>query len=72
MNVSEESKAWLADPANRNCDPNEPWYCPGQYPPVEPWQDLLKGRIDFSQLEDFNKKNKDDEYNRQYMARARG
>lgn len=30
--VSQTSRRWLADPANRLCAPGE-WYCPGQYPP---------------------------------------
>ena len=34
MNVSEKSKKWLADPANRLCDAPGSWYCPGQYPPA--------------------------------------
>mmetsp|Transcript_6346 Transcript_6346/g.15806 ORF Transcript_6346/g.15806 Transcript_6346/m.15806 type:complete len:849 (-) Transcript_6346:127-2673(-) len=33
VNVSETSKKWLADPANRLCDAPGSWYCPGQYPP---------------------------------------
>jgi len=36
LNVSEESKAWCADPANRLCDHPGSWYCPGQYPPGFP------------------------------------
>ena len=34
VNVSEKSKRWLADPANRLCDAPGSWYCPGQYPPA--------------------------------------
>ncbi len=34
LNISEESKAWLADPANRICDAPGSWYCVGQYPPA--------------------------------------
>jgi dolichyl-diphosphooligosaccharide--protein glycosyltransferase len=34
VNVSEKSKAWAADPANRLCDAPGSWYCPGQYPPA--------------------------------------
>ena len=33
MNVSQETRTWLADPANRQCDRPGSWYCPGQYPP---------------------------------------
>jgi len=31
--VSQRSKRWGADPANRICDPPGSWQCPGQYPP---------------------------------------
>ena len=72
MNVSEESKAWNADPANRVCDAPGSWYCTGQYPPAEPIQALLAKRRDFGQLEDFNRKSSDEEYTRQYMARMGG
>ena len=34
VNVSEKSKRWAADPANRLCDAPGSWYCPGQYPPA--------------------------------------
>jgi len=34
LNVSQESKAWAADPANRICDAPGSWYCVGQYPPA--------------------------------------
>ena len=34
--VSEESKQWSADPANRKCDAPGSWYCPGRYPPGLP------------------------------------
>lgn len=30
LNVSIESKAWVADPANRICDAPGSWYCVGQ------------------------------------------
>eukprot|EP00798_Chlamydomonas_sp_ICE-L_P028750 gene28750-31931_t len=32
--ISEKSRAWLADPANKLCDRPGSWYCPGQYPPA--------------------------------------
>eukprot|EP00798_Chlamydomonas_sp_ICE-L_P023253 gene23253-30480_t len=32
--VDQESRRWLADPANRLCDRPGSWYCPGQYPPA--------------------------------------
>jgi len=54
LQVSEESKAWVADPSNRVCDAPGSWYCNGQYPPAV--QRMLKkfGMKDFQQLEDFN------------------
>merc|ERR1712039_71340 len=54
LNVSEESKRWVADPANRLCDAPGSWYCVGQYPPAL-WP-LIEKRKNFAQLEDFNKK----------------
>eukprot|EP00798_Chlamydomonas_sp_ICE-L_P022999 gene22999-30189_t len=46
MDVDMESRAWLADPANKLCDAPGSWYCPGQYPP-KIWKHLppqfLKG-----------------------------
>jgi dolichyl-diphosphooligosaccharide---protein glycosyltransferase len=64
--VSQESKAWVADPANRICDAPGSWYCKGQYPPG--LQKILKEKKDFKQLEDFNIEREDDsEYQRQYM-----
>jgi dolichyl-diphosphooligosaccharide--protein glycosyltransferase len=36
LNISTESKEWLADPANRLCDAPGSWYCVGQYPPGFP------------------------------------
>jgi len=54
MNVSQESKDWIADPANRVCDAPGSWYCVGQYPPaIKP---LIEKRRNFAQVEDFNKK----------------
>merc|ERR1739845_152267 len=54
LNVSQESKDWCADPANRKCDAPGSWYCVGQYPPA--LQPLINKRRAFAQLEDFNKK----------------
>lgn len=66
QSVSQESKAWVADPANRICDAPGSWYCKGQYPPA--LQKILKEKKDFKQLEDFNIDREDDsEYQRQYM-----
>mmetsp|Transcript_52873 Transcript_52873/g.136542 ORF Transcript_52873/g.136542 Transcript_52873/m.136542 type:complete len:754 (-) Transcript_52873:263-2524(-) len=53
MNVSEESKAWVADPKNRICDAPGSWYCVGQYPPA--LEKLIQKRRNFAQIEDFNK-----------------
>jgi dolichyl-diphosphooligosaccharide--protein glycosyltransferase len=57
MNVSEESKQWVSDPANRVCDAPGSWYCVGQYPPA--LDKLIAKRRNFAQLEDFNKKNQE-------------
>merc|ERR1740123_1662161 len=54
LNISQESKDWIADPANRICDAPGSWYCVGQYPPAI--QPLIDKRRSFAQLEDFNKK----------------
>jgi dolichyl-diphosphooligosaccharide--protein glycosyltransferase len=63
--VSQESKAWVADPANRICDAEGSWFCRGQYPPA--LQKILKEKKDFRQLEDFNAEHEHDaEYQRQY------
>lgn len=65
LSVSQESKAWVADPANRICDAEGSWFCRGQYPPA--LQKILKEKKDFRQLEDFNAKHEHDaEYQRQY------
>merc|ERR1719194_93107 len=54
LNVSKESKDWIADPKNRVCDAPGSWYCVGQYPPA--LKPLIDKRRNFAQLEDFNKK----------------
>lgn len=54
VNISEESKDWIADPANRDCDAPGSWYCTGNYPPA--LKPLIAKRRNFAQLEDFNKK----------------
>jgi len=71
MNVSQESKDWIADPENRICDAPGSWYCPGQYPPAEEIQNLLQRKTDFAQLEDFNTKKKNDKYQEKYHERMR-
>jgi len=54
LNVSQESKDWVADPNNRVCDAPGSWYCVGQYPPA--LAPLIAKRRNFKQLEDFNVK----------------
>lgn len=63
MSVSQESKQWVLN--NRQCDVPGSWYCPGQYPPA--LTKILKEKKDFGQLEDFNVKATDEEYQRQYF-----
>jgi len=61
MNISEESKEWIADPVNKICDAPGSWYCVGQYPPA--LQDsLISQRRNFAQVEDFNKKGEKSAY----------
>lgn len=72
VDVDQDSKAWGADPANRKCDAPGSWYCVGQYPPAKEIQELLAKRRDFGQLEDFNKKNHDEDYHKAYMQRFGG
>jgi len=57
VNISEESKEWVSNPANRVCDAPGSWYCVGQYPPA--LDKLIAKRKNFAQLEDFNKKNQE-------------
>lgn len=66
LQVSEESKQWVADPANKKCDVEGGWFCPGQYPPgLIP---ILNRKKDFAQLEDFNYKGeRDAEYQQKYF-----
>merc|ERR1712048_1163692 len=60
LNVSQESKDWIADPKNRICDAPGSWYCVGQYPPA--LEKLISMRRSFSQVEDFNKKGEKSAY----------
>jgi len=72
MNVSEESKAWAANPENWECDAPGSWYCNGQYPPaIKP---LIDMRNNFKQLEDFNAKGSDEdaEYQKAYHEKLGG
>ena len=55
VNVSKESKDWVANPKNRKCDYPGSFHCSGQYPPAPEVQRVLAKKTDFSQLEDFNK-----------------
>lgn len=72
VQVSQESKDWVADPKNRVCDKPGGWLCRGQYPPA--LDSLIAKRNNFAQLEDFNKqKSKDDEkYQEEYHKRMGG
>jgi dolichyl-diphosphooligosaccharide--protein glycosyltransferase len=63
LSVSKESKVWVKN--NRVCDAPGSWYCPGQYPPA--LQTILAEKRDFAQLEDFNRGNTDEEYQKQYF-----
>jgi len=65
LGVSQESKDWVESPQNRRCDVPGSWFCPGQYPPA--LQGVLARKKDFAQLEDFNRGNKDDDYQKQYF-----
>ena len=69
MNVSAQSKAWIANATNRKCDAPGSWYCVGNYPPAKSIKALLSKRRDFGQLEDFNRKKSDEEYHKSYMER---
>jgi len=65
MNIDAESRAWVEDPSNRLCDVPGSWFCPGQYPPG--LSDILQRKTDFAQLEDFNRGQSDEEYQKQYF-----
>jgi dolichyl-diphosphooligosaccharide--protein glycosyltransferase len=72
LSVSQESKEYVADPANRVCDVPGSWFCPGQYPPA--LKKVLTIKKDFRQLEDFNNrgKNEDGDYQKQYLENLHG
>uniref|UniRef100_A0A7S4LFI7 dolichyl-diphosphooligosaccharide--protein glycotransferase n=1 Tax=Eutreptiella gymnastica TaxID=73025 RepID=A0A7S4LFI7_9EUGL len=57
LNISKESKEWVANPENKVCDAPGSWYCSGRYPKA--LQPLIAKRRDFAQLEDFNKGNRE-------------
>lgn len=65
LGVSRASKDWVANPKNRLCDVPGSWFCPGQYPPA--LKKILDEKKDFGQLEDFNRKNIDEEYTKKYF-----
>ena len=71
LGVSQESKEWVADPSNRDCDIPGGWFCRGVYPPS--LEGTLSKKTDFAQLEDFNKKKKGDadEYQKAYHENMR-
>lgn len=63
IGVSEESKQWVVD--HYECDVEGSWFCPGKYPPgLKPFLDQKK---DFRQLEDFNRADRDDDYQKKYF-----
>ncbi|CAB9508694.1 glycosyltransferase subunit STT3A [Seminavis robusta] len=66
LQVSEESRRWVADPKNKQCDVEGSWFCPGQYPPA--LVPILNQKKDFAQLEDFNRgtRDADEEYQQKY------
>lgn len=70
--VSQESKRWVADPANRVCEHEGSWLCRGQYPPA--LDSLIAKRKNFKQLEDFNTKSDDIDrkYQEEYHKRLGG
>ena len=61
--VSEESKKWVEE--NYECDAPGSWFCPGKYPPG--LETILHKRQDFRQLEDFNRGDHDEEYQKRYF-----
>ena len=66
LGISEESREWVADTSNRNCDVPGSWFCPGRYPPG--LSSILSWKKDFQQLEDFNRGSGDEEYTKQYFS----
>lgn len=63
IGVSEESKKWVAN--HYECDADGSWFCPGKYPPG--LKAILDQKKDFRQLEDFNRADRDDEYQKKYF-----
>merc|ERR1712187_48216 len=54
VNISQESKDWIANPVNRECDAPGSWYCVGKYPPA--LDKLIAKRRNFAQVGDWNTK----------------
>jgi len=70
VGVSKKSKNWAMNATNRVCDAPGSWYCTGQYPPA--LNKVLAKARSFSQLEDFNAKNRDEKakkYHEEYMKK---
>lgn len=65
LGVDMESKAWVKDCANRVCDAEGSWFCPGRYPPA--LQKIIAQKKDFPQLEDFNQDISDKQYQKEYF-----
>jgi len=70
VNVSEESRAWVANNDNRLCDAPGSWYCVGQYPPA--LKKFLTKRGSFAQVEDFNKKGEQSAYTKMINKQQHG
>mmetsp|Transcript_32313 Transcript_32313/g.58405 ORF Transcript_32313/g.58405 Transcript_32313/m.58405 type:complete len:963 (+) Transcript_32313:135-3023(+) len=62
LGVSQQSKKWVKE--NRQCDAGG-WFCPGKYPPG--LKQILDTKKDFAQLEDFNRGDSDEEYQKEYF-----
>ena len=63
LDVAEESREWVK--GNVHCDVPGSWFCPGSYPPG--LSEILARKKDFAQLEDFNRGDADEEYQKQYF-----
>lgn len=67
-----QSKTWVANPDNRDCDVPGGWFCRGVYPPA--LESVLANKKDFAQLEDFNAKRDEadaEAYQKAYMENMR-
>jgi dolichyl-diphosphooligosaccharide--protein glycosyltransferase len=70
LNISQESKDWVANASNRICDAPGSWYCVGQYPPA--LNQFLSKRNSFAQVEDFNKKGEKTAYTKMIEKQRAG